>query len=161
MTETAYGQSASVSGTVEVLNAGTLEFVSGFKVTEHPASPMVTSGDLVRCSEVTNPSLIPSGCGSDPLDTGSSYSVDASGKLTVSLQGASPSTNYEVFFRPIDDSGDQDTGLELPTGTAGNDSGSVSFFPSGSISAGDIVVKEVPSNGEAEPVQFIGGFAVK
>ena len=154
-----YGKTASLSGTVEILSGSTVEFVSGFDVTEHPASPITSAGNLVRCSEVTDPVL--SGCGSDPLDTGSSFEVNSAGKLSVSLQGASPSTNYEVYFRLANNSGDVDTGLEAPTGTGGNDSGSVSFFSSGTVAVGTIVVKEKGTSGESEPDQFLGGFAVK
>jgi len=150
----------SLSGTVEVSNAGgTLEFLSGFSVTEHPASPVVAAENLVRCSDSTNPVL--ADCGSDPLDAGSTYQVDSAGKLTVQLQGASPSTNYEVFFRPLDGSGDQDTGLEVSTNPSGNEKISKTVFASGSVSSGTFVLKELVSGEPNQRDQYVAGFSVR
>ena len=38
----------------------------------------------------------------------------------MTLTGANPSTNYELFFRPLDNSGDVDTGIAIPTNALGN-----------------------------------------
>ena len=153
-------KSESLSGTVEVSNAGgTLEFLSGFSVTEHPASPVTSAQNLVRCSDSTNPDL--ADCGSDPLDKGSSYQVDSVGKLTVQLLGASPSTNYEVFFRPLDASANQDTGLEVSTDKNGNEKISKTVFTAGTVSAGTFVLKELVSGEPNQPDQYVAGFSVK
>ncbi len=155
----AFPASDSLSGTVEVSNSGTVEFLSGFQVTQHPASPVASAANLVRCSDSTNPDL--NDCGSDPLDTGSTYQVDTAGKLTVQLVGASPSTNYEVFFRPLDDSGDQDTGLEVSTNPGGNEKVNKVVFASGSVSSGTFVLKEIVPNEPNQPDQYVAGFKVK
>jgi hypothetical protein len=75
--------------------------------------------------------------------------------LEVGLSGARSKTAYEVFFRPINNSGDTDTGLALTTDQSGNAKGSRSFVKSGTTGAGTFVVK---GGGFDE---FLTGFAVK
>jgi hypothetical protein len=143
--------STDLSGTVEIFNAGTLEFVSGFNVDAHPVSPIVSTGNLVRCQDVTEPTGLD--CGGDKLTSGS-YQVDAAGKLTVQVTGAEVSTNYEVFFRPLNDSGDIDTGLGVPTDKNGNAKFSTPFVNSSEVDSGTFVVKELGTN---EPDQYVIG----
>ena len=100
-------------------------------------APKVGASSLEPCGSVTNPIL--SNCGSDPLDNGS-FKVEAGGQISVTLKGASPSTNYEAWFRPIDDSGDQDTGIALPTDANGDSkTGAKKFFTANTIASGTIV----------------------
>ncbi len=144
------------SGEVVLQSGTTNEFVSGFKVDQRFVAPKVSASQLVPCGSVTDPVL--STCGSDPLDSGS-YSVEASGEVSVILNGADPSTNYELFFRPLDDSGDMDTGIAVPTNTLGNAKahGMPSFLTSGTIASGTFVVKEQSSETED---QFVAGFDI-
>jgi len=82
-------------------------------------------------------------CGSDSLDSGS-YDVNATGGISVKLAGANPSTNYELFFRPLDNSGDTDTGIPIATDALGNaKTGFESFsaFTKNTLAAGTFVVK--------------------
>jgi hypothetical protein len=144
------------SGEFVLQSSGTNEFVSGFKVDHKFVSPKVSGSNLVACGSVTNPIL--ANCGSDPLDSGT-YKVEAGGQLTVTLQGASPSTNYEAWFRPLDDSGDQDTGVAVSTNVSGNAKTGPkksSVFASDTITAGTIVIKEQGLNSAED--QFVSGF---
>ena len=151
--EAVFAASTIGSGTIEVLNGSTNEFVSGFKVDEKFIPPAVSVSNLVPCGTVTNPDDLT--CGGDPLDSGG-YEVSATGQINVTLKGAAPSTNYEVYFRPIDDSGDVDTGVEVSTNTLGNGSKSKAYFTSDTINSGTLVVKERAD----QPDQFVAGFAV-
>jgi hypothetical protein len=149
--------STIAAGEVVLQNSSGLnEFVSGFKVNEKFVAPKVSASQLVPCGSVTDPVL--STCGSDPLDSGS-YQVQASGEVTVILNGALPSTNYELFFRPLDDSGDMDTNIAVPTNSLGNAkaSGKPSFLSSGTIASGTFVVKE---QGSDSLDQFVAGFDI-
>jgi hypothetical protein len=129
------------------------QFLSGFKVTQKPTPKTLTKSNLVRCLDVNLPPSL-AGCGLDPLNHGSAQ-LDQNGKLEVGLSGARSKTAYEVFFRPINNSGDTDTGLALTTDQSGNAKGSRSFVKSGTTGAGTFVVK---GGGFDE---FLTGFAVK
>jgi len=132
-----------------------LAFVSGFKVNQKFVPPPVAASNLAPCGQVTDPSL--SACGSDPLDQGL-YEVNRQGQLTVKLNGASPSTNYEVFFRPIDNSGDTDTGVAVPTNALGNATvANKKVFSSGTVAAGSFVLKEQIDETHD---QFVAGFNI-
>ena len=127
------------SGAIVLQSSSTDEFVSGFRVDQKFVRPEVSASNLVACGSVTDPIL--SNCGSDPLDRGS-YEVNAAGDVNVRLTGASPSTNYELFFRPLDNSGDMDTGIAVPTNTSGNAAtGLKKFFAANTVAAGTFVVK--------------------
>jgi hypothetical protein len=127
------------SGAIVLQSSSTDEFVSGFRVDQKFVRPEVSASNLVACGSVTDPIL--SNCGSDPLDRGS-YEVNAAGDVNVRLTGASPSTNYELFFRPLDNSGDMDTGIAVPTNTSGNaETGLKKFFAANTVAAGTFVVK--------------------
>jgi len=152
--ESVFAASTIGSGTIEILSGSTNEFVSGFKVDEKFIPPAASVSNLVACGTVTNPNDLT--CGGDPLDSGG-YEVSATGQINVTLKGAAPSTNYEVYFRPIDDSGDVDTGVEVSTNTLGNGSKSKKYFTSDTINSGTLVVKET---GADQPDQFVAGFAV-
>lgn len=142
------------SGWIQITSGATLEFVSGFKVDEKFIPPAASVSNLVQCSTVTNPADLT--CGSDPLDSGG-YEVSATGTINLTLKGTVPSSNYEVYFRPIDNSGDLDTGLEVSTNKLGNGSGSKSYFMPNTVDSGTLVVKE---SGADQPDQFVAGFAV-
>ena len=63
--------------------------------------------------------------------------------MTVKLIGASRNTNYDVFFRPIDNSGDTDTTVPVPTNAIGNAAvANKKVFSSGTVAAGSFVLKE-------------------
>ena len=97
-------------------------------------------------------------CGSDPLDA-ASYQVNAAGKINVKLVGANPSTNYELFFRPLDDSGDTDTGIAIATDVNGDaNTGFKSFtdFSPGTTASGTFVVKHQTDSLD----QFVPGYEV-
>ena len=137
----AFAASTIGSGAIVLQSSSTDEFVSGFKVDERFVRPKVSGSALQPCGSVTDPIL--ANCGSDPLDEGF-YDVNAAGAVAVKLSGANPSTNYELFFRPLDDSGDVDTGIAVPTDALGNaDIGPQEFsaFSKGTIAAGTFVVK--------------------
>ena len=123
-----------------VLQSGSIdEFVSGFRVDQKFVRPAVAASNLVPCGSVTDPIL--ANCGSDPLDRGA-YEVNAAGDVNVKLAGASPSTNYELFFRPLDNSGDVDTGVAVPTNALGNaETGLKKFFMPNTVASGTFVVK--------------------
>lgn len=137
----AFAPSTVGAGSIVLQSGGVDEFVSGFKVNQKFVRPKVSGSSLEPCGSVTDPIL--ANCGSDPLDYGA-YRVEAGGQLIVTLKGANPSTNYELFFRPLDDSGDVDTGIAVPTNALGNaETGPKSFsgFSKGTIAAGTFVVK--------------------
>jgi hypothetical protein len=123
-----------------VLQSGSIdEFVSGFRVDQKFVRPAVAASNLVPCGSVTDPIL--ANCGSDPLDRGA-YEVNAAGDVNLKLAGASPSTNYELFFRPLDNSGDVDTGIAIPTNALGNaETGLKKFFMPNTVASGTFVVK--------------------
>ncbi|MFZ0887785.1 MAG: hypothetical protein WA005_04975 [Candidatus Binataceae bacterium] len=160
-----FAEGKNISGTVELLNTGiaapNLEFLSGFKVTQRFIAPTTTEDNFVACGEVTDPSGLD--CGSDTLDSGT-YSVSANGTVTVKLSGAPPSTNYELWFRPLGSNGsalgpDVDTGLEVPTNANGNTvspAPSIKFFSSDTVWSGTFVLKE---KGETTD-EFVVGFTV-
>ncbi|MGB0060365.1 hypothetical protein [Candidatus Binatus sp.] len=137
----AFAASTIGSGAIVLQSSSTDEFVSGFKVDQRFVRPKVSGSALQQCGSVTDPIL--ANCGSDPLDEGF-YDVNAAGKVAVKLSGANPSTNYELFFRPLDDSGDVDTGIAVPTDALGNADirpQAFSAFSKGTIAAGTFVVK--------------------
>ena len=144
------------SGTIVLQSGSTDEFVSGFKVDKKFVRPKVSVSNLVRCADVTDPvGLV---CGSDPLDSGG-YEVNRVGQIGVRVIGAAPSTNYEVFFRPLDDSGDVDTGLALPTDVNGDGvAGPHSFFGANTVASGTLVVKQ---QGSGQPDEFVAGFKLR
>jgi hypothetical protein len=144
------------SGEVLLQSGGANEFVSGFKVDQKFKSPKVSASTFEPCGSVTYPAPL-GNCGSDPLDSGS-YKVEAGGQVSVILAGASPSANYELFFRPLDDSGDVDTNIGVPTDALGNaKTGAKSFFSKGTISSGTFVLKN-PSEGSTD--QFVAGYEI-
>ena len=127
------------SGEIVLQNGSTDEFVSGFRVDQKFVRPAVSASNLVPCGSVTDPIL--ANCGSDPLDRGA-YEVNAAGDVNVRLAGATPSTNYELFFRPLDNSGDVDTGIAVPTNALGNaETGLKKFFMPNTVASGTFVVK--------------------
>ena len=127
------------SGSIVLQTSSTDQFVSGFKVNERFVRPEVSASNLVPCGDVTDPADLV--CGSDPLDEGA-YEVNAAGQVTVKLTGADVSTNYELFFRPLDNSGDVDTGIALPTNSKGNAViGPKAFFTPKTVASGTFVVK--------------------
>jgi hypothetical protein len=137
----AFAASTIGSGAIVLQSSSTDEFVSGFRVNQKFVRPKVSGSALQPCGSVTDPIL--ANCGSDPLDEGF-YDVNASGAVKVILKGANPSTNYELFFRPLDNSGDVDTNIAVPTNALGNaETGPKSFsaFSKGTIAAGTFVVK--------------------
>jgi hypothetical protein len=143
------------SGQIILQRSSANQFVSGFKVNQKFVPPPVAASNLVPCGQVTDPSL--SACGSDPLDQGL-YEVNRQGRLTVKLNGASPSTNYEVFFRPIDNSGDTDTGVAVPTNALGNATvANKKVFSSGTVAAGSFVLKE---QSDEPHDQFVASFNI-
>jgi hypothetical protein len=142
------------SGQIEIQNSGTNEFVSGFKVDQKFISPKISGSTLEPCGSVTYPAPL-ANCGSDPLDSGS-YKVEAGGQISVTLSGATPSTNYEAWFRPLDDTGDVDTGIAVPTNASGNAKTKAKpFFTKNTVAAGTIVIKEQSSPSED---QFVAGY---
>jgi len=144
------------SGLIVLQSGATDEFVSGFKVDQKFVPPKVAESSLVPCGSVTLPIL--ANCGNDPLDNGS-YAVNAAGDVSVKLIGANPSTNYELFFRPLDDSGDIDTGIAIPTGALGNGATapkSFSDFTKNTIASGTFVVKRQSDTRD----QFVSGYEI-
>jgi hypothetical protein len=155
----AFAAGTTGSGTVVLQRLGDDQFLSGFYVNQKPISPVVSEANLITCAAVvaSNSALTSvETCGTDPLTQGSAQ-VNASGQLSVRLTGALPSTSYQVFFRLIDNSGsaDTNTGLALTTDASGDANASVSFFKSGSASAGSFVVKNAALDDE-----FMTGFVV-
>ncbi len=153
---TEFAASTIASGSIVLQNGTTDEFLSGFKVDQKFVRPKVAVSNLVRCADVTDPTGLV--CGSDPLDSGA-YEVNRTGQIGVFVTGAEPSTNYEVFFRPLDNSGDVDTGLALPTNTDGNAvAGPHGFFPADTVASGTLVVKR---QGVGQPDEFVAGFTIR
>lgn len=144
------------SGSIVLQSSSTDEFVSGFKVNQKSVPPAVSVSNLVQCGAVTDPADLV--CGSDPLDEGG-YEVNAGGRIIVTLKGAEASTNYEVYFRPIDNSGDVDTGIEVPTNALGNAvTGPKNFFPASTVASGTLVLKHT---GTGQPDQFVAGYDIR
>jgi hypothetical protein len=144
------------SGTIVIKSGGSDEFLSGFNVTQRPAPVTMFKVNLARCLDVNMPTL--HNCGIDPLSQGF-VSVNASGKLSINLVGAFPNTTYEVFFRPIDNSGDIDTALSVKTRSNGNGSGSAkNLVPSGTVGSGNFVVKTTAGQIFDE---FVTAFTIK
>jgi hypothetical protein len=146
------------SGSIVLQNSGTEEFVSGFKVNQKFVPPKVSASYLVECGAVTNPTDLV--CGGDSLDQGS-YEVNAAGQIMVTLKGASVSTNYEVYFRPIDNSGDVDTGIKVATNALGNAAtGPKNFsgFVANTVASGTLVLKHT---GPGELDQFVSGYDIR
>ncbi len=153
---TEFASSTIGSGSVVLQSGATNEFVSGFKVNEKFVSPAVSVSNLVECGVVTDPDDL--ACGNDPLDKGW-YEVNATGQIIVSLKGANPSTNYEVYFRPIDNSGDVDTGIEVPTDKLGNaKTGPKNYFLASTVASGTLVLKHT---GADQLDQFVSGYDVQ
>ena len=153
---TEFAASTIGSGSVVLQSGSTNEFVSGFKVDEKFVRPAVSASNLVECGAVTDPNDLV--CGSDPLDEGS-YEVNAGGQIIVKLKGAEPSTNYEVYFRPIDNSGDVDTGIEVPTGALGNaTTGPKNYFLANTVASGTLVLKHT---GTDQLDQFVSGYDIR
>jgi hypothetical protein len=153
----AFPANTIASGEVVLQSGGTNEFVSGFKVDQKFVRPKVSASYLEPCGSVTDPIL--SNCGSDPLNEGS-YHVNAAGDISVQLSGASPSTNYELFFRPLDNSGDTDTGIAIATnalGDAATGPKSFSAFTKGTTASGTFVVKH---QGTDDLDQFVAGYEI-
>ena len=146
------------SGSVVLQRSSLDQFVTGFKVNVKFVPPPTSVSSLVPCGDVINPgpsSL--SNCGDDPLTQGS-YEINAQGEVLIEIVGALPTTNYEVWFRPLDNSGDVDTGVALPTNKDGNGAAKkVKVFPAGSVNSGTLVVKE--SSGTTD--EFVAGFKVR
>ncbi len=156
--DSAFAPSTIGSGSIVLQNAGTDEFVSGFKVNQKFVPPKVSASYLVECGAVTDPTDLV--CGGDSLDVGS-YEVNAAGQITVTLKGTSVSTNYEVYFRPIDNSGDVDTGIEVATDALGNaKTGPKSFsgFVANTVASGTLVLKHT---GTGELDQFVSGYDIR
>jgi hypothetical protein len=141
------------SGSIVLQSSSTDQFVSGFKVDQKFVPPAVSESSLVPCGSVTDPIL--ANCGSDPLDKGY-YKVEAGGQVSVALAGASPSTNYEAWFRPLDNSGDVDTGIAVPTNAVGDAKTAPKiFFTANTVASGTIVIKR---QGSGEPDEFVAGY---
>lgn len=149
-----FAASTMGSGSIVLQNGATDEFVSGFRVDQRFVPPKVAESRLVACGSVTDPvGLV---CGSDPLDDGF-YKVEANGQISVFLNGANPSTNYEAWFRPIDNSGDVDTGIKIATDVNGNGhANGKGFFTPNTVASGTIVIKEQGSSTD----QFLAGYEV-
>ncbi len=134
------------------------EAYGGFRVSLKPRPKPAAVAGLVRCADVTfgldGGSL--SGCGSDPLSSGSAV-VGNKGVLAVTLTGAAPSTTYEVFFRPIDSTGSSDTntGIAITTDSSGDGKGSATIAASGTVGSGNFVVKN-----SSDADEFLTGFTV-
>ena len=153
---TEFAASTIGSGSIVLQSGATNEFVSGFKVSEKFVPPAVSASNLVECGVVTNPDDL--ACGGDPLDEGS-YEVNAGGQIIVKLTGANPSTNYEVYFRPIDNSGDVDTGIEVSTNTLGNaKTRPKNYFLANAVASGTLVLKHT---GADQLDQFVSGYTIK
>jgi hypothetical protein len=74
------------------------------------------------------------------------------------VTGAEPSTNYEVFFRPLDNSGDVDSGLAVATNALGSAAaGPDSSFAANAVASGTLLVKH---SGSGQPDEFVAGFKV-
>ncbi len=149
----------TASGTIVLKsNSNGDEYMSGFKVTAKPPVPTDVLSDLVSCQTVTD-GVVLANCGTDPLTSGTSE-IKTSGQIRIVLTGAEPSLagtgSYEVFFRPLDNSGDVDTGLALSTDVNGNVTSKLfQAFPSGTVGSGSLVIRREGFD------QFVTGFIVK
>lgn len=129
------------------------QFVTGFRSTTKRPKPQkaVFNSSLVRCIEVNFPAL--SGCGTDYLDKGT-VTIDEKGQVKIVLVHATPNTDYQAFYRPIDGSPETDLGILVTTNPAGNSNTKETGFVMGTISSGNVVLKR---NGFDE---FVTGFSV-
>jgi hypothetical protein len=146
-------------GTVVLTRNSADQAYGGVSVTQKQPPRPATGAGLVRCIDVNFPAALNDSnavCGTDPLTSGS-VSLSESGKLSVNVTGAEPSTSYEVFFRPIDSDGtsDTDTNISITTDSSGDGKGSGSVATSGDIGSGNFVVKNAGSD------EFLSGFSIK
>ncbi len=151
-----FAASSTSAGTFVITRAGADQFLAGFRVTQKPLPKPAAGTGLVRCIDVSYGGAL-ANCGTDPLHGGSAV-LSHSGNLSVSISGAQPSTNYEVWFRPLnsDGSADIDTKVALATDTNGNAHASKQLpQSSGAIGSGTFVVKGAGFD------QFVGGFILK
>jgi hypothetical protein len=146
------------SGLVVLTRDGADQAYSGFRVSLKPRPAPASTAGLVTCLSATFGNPTSSGCGADPLNSGSAV-LGKKGVLNVSLNGAAPTTNYEVFFRPINSDGtsDIDTGVAVTTDTSGDGkgSGTIDGVTAGTVGSGVFVVKQ----GETD--EFLSGFTIK
>ena len=78
------------------------------------------------------------------------------GAICEECLSSSGRVSYEVFFRPLDNPGDVDTGLALSTDINGDVSSKFfTAFTSGTIGSGSLVVKRENLD------QFVTGFIAK
>lgn len=144
-------------GTVVLTRSGSDQAYSGFRVSLKPRPKPAASSSLVQCIAGTGGGgTLSANCGFDPLSSGSAV-LSATGTLKVSLTGAAPSTDYEVFFRPINSSGadDIDTKIAITTDTNGDGKASGTGAPSGTVASGNFVIKQGASD------EFLTGFTIK
>jgi hypothetical protein len=143
------------AGTVVLERDGMDQAYSGFRVSLKPRPAPASTAGLVRCVDVDDPAAL-TGCGTDPLTSGSAV-IGKHGVLSVKLDGAAPSTGYEVFFRPVNSTGtsDTDTHIAITTDVNGNGKGSGTTGSSGSVGSGNFVVKDGSDD------EFVTGFTVK
>lgn len=152
--EIAFPAGTIAFGTVVLKRGGSDQAYSGFRVSMKPRpKPALTVG-LVRCNDVNYGGTL-SGCGGDPLTSGSAV-LGQKGVLNITLTGAAPSTSYEVWFRPVNSSGssDKDTGIAVSTDVNGNGKGTATIA-SGTVGSGNFVVKEGSTD------EFLTGFSIK
>ena len=144
------------SGTVVLTRNGFDQAYSGFRVSLKPRPKPAATAGLVQCIPATGDGALSANCGADPLAAGSAV-LSQNGVLKVSLTGAAPSTDYEVFFRPINSSGadDVDTKIAITTDTSGDGKGSATIAPAGTVGSGNFVVKLGASD------EFLSGFTIK
>ena len=146
------------SGVVVLTRDGSDQAYSGFRVSLKPRPAPASTSGLVTCLSATFGNPISSGCGADPLTSGSAV-LGKKGVLNVILNGAAPSTSYEVFFRPINSDGttDVDTGVAVATDDSGDGkgSGTIAGATSGTVGSGVFVVKQ----GDTD--EFLSGFTIK
>jgi hypothetical protein len=144
------------TGTVVLKRAGMDQAYSGFRVSQKPRPKAASSSGLVQCVAATGGGALGVNCGFDPLSSGSAV-LNSAGVLKVTLTGAAPDTDYEVFFRPINSTGpdDVDTTIAITTDDNGNGKGSATIAPSGTVASGNFVVKEGDSD------EFLTGFTIK
>jgi hypothetical protein len=148
--------STFASGTVVLTRSSMDQALGGFRVTTKPKPRPASIAGLFRCIDVNDPAALDN-CGTDPLTSGSAV-LNVSGSLTVSVNGAAPSSTYTVVFRPIDSTGSSDTAtlITLTTDTNGNAKGTdKTFATSGKVGSGNFVVQ---SDGLD---QFVTGFQIK
>jgi hypothetical protein len=146
------------SGIVVLTRDGSDQAYSGFRVSLKPRPAPASTAGLVACLSATFGSPSTSLCGADPLTSGSAV-LGTKGVLNVILDGAAPTTSYEVFFRPINSDGtsDVDTGVAVTTDTSGDGkgSGTVDGAIAGTVGSGTFVVKQ----GDTD--EFLSGFTIK